>query len=269
LVDEDDTTIWCKPGALDATDATSATGGVTSQLRRVALDGTEKPTGSAPPIAQRVSVRCFADAGLRGDSMLITSSWSVDGEQDRVQARCPGTHPFVGLAQCQIAAEGKPPFVFAGPSCGDGVSGLASTPVVHGQLIGDHYELSAPGKPLFNNTGKAAVMGADLGFQFLAQGRMYVGFGDTWENEASVPGTNGYRGSILAYTHDFDPADDNGIALEGWETTPDHPGIASEIVRSPHDQSGNTEFTAIATSGFGLTEGSDHYRFLWYAAIKK
>jgi len=268
LVDENDSTLWCTP-VLPVADDARAPATVTSQLDRVALDGTQQHAVGATQVAQRVLLRCSADVALSGPSTQVSSAWSQDGAQDRVSVRCPGSHPFLALAQCQIAAEGKPPFVYAGPTCGDGVSGLAQTAEVHGQLIGDHYELSAPGKPLFNNTGRAAVMGSDLGFQFLAQGRMYIGFGDTWENELSVPAANGFRGSILAYTHDFEPADENGIAIEGWETAPDRPEIATEVVRSVHDQSGNTEFTAIATSGFGLSEGSDHYRFLWFAAIKK
>jgi hypothetical protein len=149
------------------------------------------------------------------------------------------------------------------------VTGLSEKPRVRGQLVGDHYELTTPGKPLFNNTGKVAVMGTDLGFQFLAQGRMYIGFGDTWENELSVPGPNGYRGNVLSYTHDFDPADDNGIAIEGWEVAPDRPSVAREVIHSVHDQSGSTEFTAIGAAGFGLSEGTSHYRFLWFAAIKQ
>jgi hypothetical protein len=44
--------------------------------------------------------------------------------------------------------------------------------------------------------------------------------------------------------------------------------VAREIVPSAHDLSGNGEFTAIGTSGFGLSEGSAHYRFVWFASIK-
>jgi Domain of unknown function (DUF4185) len=268
VVGEDDTTLWCTTAVL-AAGYEGAAAAVDGQLDRVALDGARQAGVGTPQVAQRVSLRCFADAARSGPSTLVTSAWSVDDQQDRVRAQCPDSHPFGALAQCQIAAEGKPPLVYAGPSCGDGVSAVVDKPTVHGQLIGDHYELSTPGKPLFNNTGKAAVMGSDLGFQFLAQGRMYVGFGDTWENEASLPGANGFRGSVLAYTKDFDPKDDNGIELEGWETSPERPEIATEVIRSPHDQTGATEFTAIAAAGFGLTEGSDHYRFLWFAAIKQ
>jgi hypothetical protein len=97
---------------------------------------------------------------------------------------------------------------------------------------------------------------------------MYLGFGDTWENDATSPGPNGFRGSVLAHTHDFDPSDANGILLEGWDTAASSPTVAREVIPSPHDQSGNTELTAIGTAGFGLTEGSVGYRFLWFAAIK-
>jgi hypothetical protein len=149
------------------------------------------------------------------------------------------------------------------------VAGLEGTPTLHGQLLGDHYELGMPAKPLFNDTGaQAAVVGTDLGYQFLAQGSMYLGFGDTWENDATSPGPNGFRGSVLAHTHDFDPSDANGIVLEGWDTAASSPTVAREVIPSPHDQSGNTKLTAIGTAGFGMTEGSVGYRFLWFAAIK-
>ena len=268
LVGDDDTTLWCTP--VSSQEDTDAPTSVTSQLDRVALDGNQQRATTASFAAQRVQIRCFAGPARTGAATLVTSGWSRDSEQDSVRVRCPAARPFGALPQCQLATEGKPPLVYAGPTCGDGTKGVSSKPAVRGQWIGDHYELStSPDKPLFNNTGKVAVMGADLGYQFLAQGRMYVGFGDTWENEASFPAANGYRGNVLAYTHDFDPADDNGIVLEGWETAPGRPNVAIEVVRSPHDQSGNTEFTAIGASGFGLTEGKDQYRFLWFAAIEK
>jgi len=268
VVGDDDTTLWCTP-ALRTTDNEKTPASVLSQLDRVALDGTQQQATTASFAAQRVQLRCFADAAKTGPATVVTSAWSLDAKQDSVGVRCPAAQPFGALPQCQLATEAKPPLVFAGPTCGDGTKGVATKPAVRGQWIGDHYELSTPNKPLFNNTGKVAVMGSDLGFQFLAQGRMYVGFGDTWENEASFPAANGYRGNVLAYTHDFEPADDNGIAFEGWETTTERPNVAAEVVRSPHDQSGNTEFTAIGASGFGLTDGKDTYRFLWFAAIKK
>lgn len=267
LVGDDDTTLWCTP-ALRNDDNTPTS--ALSQLDRVALDGTQQRATTAGFAAQRVQLRCFADAEKTGPATLVTSAWSLDAKQDSVSVRCPVAQPFGALPQCQLATEAKPPLVFAGPTCGDGTKGVATKAAVRGQWIGDHYELStATNKPLFNNTGKVAVMGSDLGFQFLSQGRMYVGFGDTWENEASFPAANGYRGNVLAYTHDFEPGDDNGIVLEGWEATTERPNVAAEVVRSPHDQSGSTEFTAIAASGFGLTEGKDSYRFLWFAAIKK
>jgi hypothetical protein len=266
-VGEDDTTLWCTPSLTAATAATPAR--VSSQLDRVALDSSQQAALGDARVAQRVRVQCFADASLGGPSTLVTSSWSVDAAQDVVSARCPGARPHAAFARCQLATQDKPPLVYAGPSCGAGVAGLMEKPWLRGQLIGDHYELSTPGRPLFNNTGKAAVMGTDLGFQFLAQGRMYLGFGDTWENELSLAGPNGYRGSILAYTHDFDPADDNGIAIEGWETAPERANVAREVIHSVHDSTGASEFTAIATAGFGLSDGGAHYRFLWFAAIKQ
>src|SRR5262245_42830850 len=97
---------------------------------------------------------------------------------------------------------------------------------------------------------------------------MYIGFGDTWENDWTTPGPVGFRGSVLAHTHDFDPSDENGIAFEGWDTAPARPNVAREVIPSPHDQTGTTEYTAIAAAGFGLTEGGTGHRFVWFTAIK-
>jgi hypothetical protein len=44
--------------------------------------------------------------------------------------------------------------------------------------------------------------------------------------------------------------------------------VAREVIPSVHDASGASEYTAIATSGFGLSEGAAHYRFVWFASIK-
>jgi Domain of unknown function (DUF4185) len=264
LVAEDDTTLWCTPSI----EGRSSGARVASEFRRAALDGSQQQQVASALAAQRLRFQCFADATLSGPSSVVTSGWSAEAERDLVYAQCPSERPYAGFVRCQIAAQGKPPFVYAGSTCGDGVAGVAQKPSVRGQLLGDHYELGNPVKPLFNNTGPAAVMGTDLGYQFLAQGRMYMGFGDTWENEFQTPGPNGYRGAILAYTHDFDPSDQDGIRIEGWETAPERPNVAREVIPSPHDQSSNTEFTAIAASGFGLSEGGASYRFLWFAAIK-
>jgi hypothetical protein len=269
LVHDDDATIWCTPeiasGAIDA----SHPAGVRSELQRSLLDGTVQHEFVSNLTAQRVRFQCFADATLSGTSTMVTSAWSSDSDKDIVRARCPRERPYAAFARCQTAANGKPPYVYAGPTCGDGSSGLSAKAALRGQLLGDRYKLNEPGKPLFNNTGKALVIGTDLGFQFLAQGRLYLGFGDTWDNDLGLTGPAGLRGSILSYTHDFDPSDANGITFEGWDTAPDRPDVAREVIPCVHDQSGNSEFTAIGTSGFGLTEAGKRYRFLWFAAIKK
>ena len=266
-VGDDDRTLWCTPSIAAPADAHAAQ--VTSAFELVLLDATHAHEVTASDAAQRVRFQCFASADLSGPSTTVTSRWSVDGDGDQITARCPKARPHAAFARCQVAAASKPPYVYAGTACGNGAAGLTGAPVLHGQLIGDHYELSGPAKPLFNDTGaQGGVVGTDLGYQFLAQGRMYVGFGDTWENDATAPGPNGFRGSVLANTRDFDPSDDNGIAFDGWDTAPDHPSFAREIVPCPHDQSGNSEFTAIAAAGFGLSDGTVGYRFVWFAAIK-
>lgn len=268
-VGDDDRTLWCVPAIELPDDGGPAR--VTSMFQMTALDGKRSDGAMAPEAAQRVRFQCFGDAERRGPSTVVTSPWSDDGQDDRVVARCPEARPYAGHARCQVAADAAPPFVYAGKVCGDGISGVTATPTLHGQLLGDHYELPGGTKPLFNDTGEqAAIVGSDLGYQFLAQGRMYVGFGDSWENDWTVPGPlAGYRGSVLAHTRDFDPADGDGIVFEGWDTVPGRPNVARDVIPSPHDQTGNTEFTAIGTSGFGLTDGGDGYRFLWFAAIKR
>ncbi|HMI92617.1 MAG TPA: DUF4185 domain-containing protein [Polyangiales bacterium] len=267
-VGSDDRTLWCTPAIDPATASEPAR--VTSDLQLVSLDGALEDGVTASEVAQRVRVQCFEHADLSGPSTTVTGSWSIDEQGDRSAARCPMARPHAAFARCQLAAASKPPFVYAGSACGDGASGLKGKPVLHGQLIGDHYELPGGTKPLFNDTGAQGgrVVGTDLGYQFLAQGRMYIGFGDTWENDLTAPGPGGFRGSVLANTRDFDPSDGNGIAIEGWDVAPDRPNFAREVIPCPHDQSGNTEFTAIGTSGFGLTEAGVGYRFLWFAAIK-
>jgi hypothetical protein len=264
LVAEDDSTLWCTP----VVEAGGTTDKVTSGLARVRLSGQAEPSMLSASTAQRLRVHCAADATPSAEVRVVISSWSRDAAGNALELACPKEQPRARLVECQVAQAHAQPLVYAGASCGDGVAGIAAAPAVLGQLVGDHYELSAKNKPLFNDTGRAAVVGTDLGFQFLAQGRMYLGFGDTWENDFSLPGIHGYRGSILAYTHDFDPADQNGIAIEGWETAP-YSSVAREIIESPHDALTQGEFTAIATAGFGLSEGDAHYRFLWFSAIEK
>jgi hypothetical protein len=265
----DDRTLWCTPVVEPASAAEPAH--TASDFQLVALNGTREDGVIASDAAQRVRVQCFERADLSGPSTTVTGPWSVDGGGDRSALRCPRSRPHAAFARCQIAAEAKPPYVYAPGGCGDGISKLSGKPVLHGQLLGDHYELPGGPKPLFNDTGAqfGGVVGTDLGYQFLAQGRMYIGFGDTWENDLTVPGPGGFRGSVLANTRDFDPSDANGIAIEGWDTAPDRPSFAREVIASPHDQSGNTELTAIGTSGFGLSEAGIGYRFLWFASIKR
>lgn len=177
-----------------------------------------------------------------------------------MSARCEGDSSRASRSNTALAR----------PIAGEphGVLRISAKPVLSGQLIGDHVEIGGSSTALFNDTGaQAGVVGTDLGYQFLAQGRMYVGFGDTWENDLMVEGPLGLRGSVLANTRDFDPSDDNGIALEGWDMQPSKAHAAREVVQCPHDASGG-EFTAIASAGFGLTEGGVSYRFLWFVSVK-
>lgn len=265
MVLDDDSTLWCTPSLQGG--SAEAPASVQIEFERVQLDGTSRRGNPEPSATQRVRMQCFADVAATGASTLVTSTWASDDQRDTLRIVCPRERPYAAFVQCQIASVGKPPLVYAGASCGAGVSGIVDKASLRGQLIGDHYELSGPAKPLFNNTGGAGVVGSDLGFPFLSQGRMLLGFGDTWENDLLLPGPSGYRGSILASSRDFEAGDEDGIVIDSWDTAPGQ-RAAREVIPSPHDQTGNSEFTAIATAGFGLSEGDAHYRFLWFAAIR-
>ena len=146
---------------------------VTSRFRLVALDGTPADDVVATDVAHRVRFQCWGDAARTGPSTTVTSPWSTDGDGDRIELRCPEARPYAAYARCQIAAASAPPYVYGGQTCGNGIAGVAGKPTLQGQLIGDHYELPGGTKPLFNDTGEqGAVVGSDLGYQFLAQGRL-------------------------------------------------------------------------------------------------
>lgn len=264
----DDKTTWCMP-------AIKTSGGrayAESNFRLVSLDGTVLSPVTNIFGQQRVKLQCFANANLSGASTTVTSAWSTDGAGDIVQtALCPAAQPHGGFARCQVTTPLLPPYVYAGTNCGNGVTDLTANSQLQGQLTGAFREVNplTPVVPLFNNTSaQAAVAGTDLGYSFLAQGNLYFGFGDSWENDFNFPGLWGFRGSVLARTTDFDPSDANGIAFQGWETVPFVPNVAREVVPSPHDYFGNSEITAIATAGFGLTEGFNTYRFVWFDSIR-
>lgn len=266
----DDKTMWCTP-------TIKTSGGrayADSNFRLVTLDSTVPVVNNfVNPLAQqRVKLQCFANAALTGASTTVTSAWSTDGASDvATTALCPAAQPFGGYARCQITTALLPPYVYAGTNCGNGVTNLTANSQLRGQLTGAFREVNplAPVTPLFNNTStQAAIGGTDLGYSFLAQGNLYFGFGDSWENDLNFPGLWGLRGSVLARTTDFDPSDANGIAFQSWESVPFFSNVAREVVPCVHDYSGNSELTAIATAGFGLTEGFNQYRFVWYDSIR-
>lgn len=263
-IDSRDRTHFCTP------DKHASGRGASSHFERVSSDGTRETLAAEPDGAQRLRLQCQRDVADASDAVIVTSGWSSDAEGDALELECPLDHPQLAYLVCQVVTSGWPAYVYAGTACGDGVSDLRAAPELVGQMLGDHYELttSTTAKPLLNNTKAAGVIGTDLGYQFVAHGRLEIGFGDTWENESSIGGPLGLRGSVLAHTQDLDPSDGDGIAIDGWETMADRPAAAREIIPSIHGTLGVEEFTAIATSGVGLTEGDTHYRFLWFASIR-
>lgn len=272
-VDEQDRTHFCTPqvearGASPGDSPGDSPSQVTSRFEQVRSDGSPEPGGREPRGSQRLRAQCQRDAASSASAVFATSAWSSDDEDDLVSVQCPADFPYLAFAHCQVATTGVPAYVYSGTACGAGISGLGARPELLGQMFGARYELTTADtpKPLFNDTRAAGVIGADLGYQFFAQGRLHIGFGDTWENELMLPGPLGLRGTVLAYTRDLDPSD--GIVLEGWETMPDNPRAAREVIPSEHGILGLEEYTAIATTGVGLTEGETSYRFLWFAAIR-
>jgi hypothetical protein len=107
-------------------------------------------------------------------------------------------------------------------------------------------QLTGPGA--HNDTaGPTGVMiaGTDLGSMWLADGRIWFAFGDTFgQRDEGMTGGGGsiWRSNTLAYTTDTDPSD--CVTFDGWIT--DRVGWAKELL-SPT----SGEVTVIPTYGFG------------------
>lgn len=104
------------------------------------------------------------------------------------------------------------------------------------------------------------IGGTDLGFPYYdaTNNKMVFLFGDTF---SSVNKNNaGWRSNVFGITSDFDASD--GITFDSFINN--MPGMAKQVIDSPHDTSNNGEYTSIPTGGIELN--GTHYVF--YMAIK-
>jgi hypothetical protein len=74
------------------------------------------------------------------------------------------------------------------------------------------------------------------------------------------------RGSVLFSTSDLNAADANGLTFSSFHGA-GAPNYAIEAVPCCHNQLFCDEISAIGTAGFGLREGANTYRVLWFNAI--
>jgi hypothetical protein len=103
------------------------------------------------------------------------------------------------------------------------------------------------GPDSINHTDRYQVAGQDLGSMFVADGRTWFVFGDTFgTREPGMTGGGGgeWRSNTLAHSTDTDPSD--GITFDGYVT--DDTGAAGELIRAQRID--NAEMTIIPTYGF-------------------
>ena len=293
-VDVDERTTWCTPAL---THVAGAGDKLSSSFQRIALFGFIENDIPMPGLEHSIRMKCSNSAGTQ--TSVVTSPASRDADGDKVSVQCPANQPIGSFPMCQVNSGAVLRFVYKGSDCGDGLGFEGLTPPVHdaaliGQLTGGFYELIvrspySPGLGLLNNTCDSTpalldpfrtcrrwgyVGGTDLGFMFLAKGRLNFGFGDTWPSEATTTLTNprvDARGTILFQSDDMDPS--NGIVFNGYESTAldpkwKDPRVAAEVIPSIHNILLG-EQTAIASAGLALNEGGVRYRVLWFTSLRR
>lgn len=106
-----------------------------------------------------------------------------------------------------------------------------------------------------------ALGGTDLGIVWdattdPAHPKVMVAFGDSFDGwGGNGGGGTGWRGNVLALSEDQDLADD--LKFSTMITDPGTPNYAKEIIHSDHNTDGNSDYTAIPTSGVNV--GSRSY----------
>lgn len=260
-----DQTVWCDHVASSVNGVYNAT----VYLNKVNTDGTIAVNGYSDA-ATKVAVRMQCMDGT-GQLTAPVQSQSLTGT---ATVACPSSGQLGVYVKCQIASTDSNPFVYAGSYGGDpcasgvaSVSAPAGTNGFKGQITGQRGLLNFSGTATpynVTNMTTAHVWGTDMGYSFWSQGKLWFGYGDTWENVNMDPvAPIGRRGSILFTTTDLNPSD--GLSLTGW--VGGNAGAATEVVPSCHNTTPCSEGTAIADAGFSLTEGSTNYRILWFASF--
>jgi hypothetical protein len=137
----------------------------------------------------------------------------------------------------------------------------ADQPFVLGGVTNVTQIAKLTGHDSINKTGKYDIAGQDLGSMFLADGKTWFVFGDTFgQRDAGFTGGGGtrWRSNTLAYTADVDPAD--GIRFDGYIS--DDIGWAKELIGSKKVD--GVEMTTIPTYGFSANGAM----YLAYMSVK-
>ncbi|MBB6636910.1 DUF4185 domain-containing protein [Cohnella thailandensis] len=106
-----------------------------------------------------------------------------------------------------------------------------------------------------------ALGGTDLGIVWdattdPAHPKVMIAFGDSFAGwSGNGGGGTGWRGNLLALSEDRDLGED--LKFSSMITDPASPDFAKEIIHSDHNTDGNSDFTAIPTSGVSV--GGRHY----------
>lgn len=265
VLDDTDATIWCLP----YTQTTGGPIGARGSLTKVNSDGTSQENYVSSSVEQRVRIQCFANANLTGSSTTYTSGWSSDKTST---SPCPSSRPYAGFLRCQVRTSLKTPFVYAGTSCGNGITSVSPNPATcAGQVTGQAATICAP---LINDTSaQGGVFGTDVAATFYEGGKQYFAFGDTCSgfedtNGDGEPDCLDWRSNTVAWGSDFDPAT-GGIAISGWEHTSGNPSWAVEAIPSAHQPgcTGTQEISKIPGAGFGYFTSGTHQSVIWYTSV--
>jgi len=196
------------------------------------------------------------------------------------QIQCP-TNTVGDFVRCQIRSTDTNPFVYGngtynGDPCGDGILQISlpagASNGFKGQVSGQVSELnfrSFVNNALFNQSlmTSAQVHGTDMGFTFYAAGKLWAGYGDTWSNTQMTSVSPTYlRGSVLFSGQDLDPSDANGLTFSSYVNN-GNPNFAKEVVPCCHNNPNCNEVSAIPTAGFGIKDGANNYKVLWFDGI--
>lgn len=163
-----------------------------------------------------------------------------------------------------VAALGIGATVLAVSSCSTQTSAMlapADQPFVLGGVTNVTQIAKLTGHDSINKTSKYDIAGQDLGSMFLADGKTWFVFGDTFgQRDAGFTGGGGtrWRSNTLAYTADVDPAD--GIRFDGYIS--DDIGWAKELIGSKKVD--GVEMTTIPTYGFSANGAM----YLAYMSVK-